>query len=360
LSSPIEELVGRLHPGARVVSVEQLGADGGTSDGATAKGGGYGVPLRVRLREGGGGERSIVLRTASANDFGHDRRSDRAQQILLSYDTFGDIPRHVAALEVGAVGADGRLIPLRDAHELYLVTDWAPGRLYADDLRRLAREGEVTPLAGERCEALAGYLAGLHAHRGGRPAAYTRSVRDLVGSGEGIFGIVDAYPRDTPGASEERLQAIEQRALAWRWRLRPLSARLARTHGDFHPFNVVFGAGRDFTLLDASRGCLGDPADDVACMAVNYVFFALEHRAAWRHGLAPLWRRFWAAYLDATHDDGLLGVAAPYLAWRCLVLGCPAFYPSLAPASRDALLRLAERALDAPRFEPRDVEELFH
>src|SRR5690606_13915468 len=125
-------------------------------------------------------------------------------------------------------------------------------------------------------------------------------IRDLVGSGEGIFGIVDAYGPDVPAAPPERLRAIERGALEWRRRLRERSERLSRTRGDFHPFNVLLDETEDgerLALLDASRGCMGDPADDVTCMAINYVFFAVEHPRAWRGGLGQLWQRFWDVYL---------------------------------------------------------------
>jgi hypothetical protein len=55
----------------------------------------------------------------------------------------------------------------------------------------------------------------------------------------------------------------------------------------------------------------------------------------------------------------VLESAAPFLAWRALVLGCPRFYPDLAPPARDALLSFAERALAAPTFDPGGAEDLF-
>jgi hypothetical protein len=170
---------------------------------------------------------------------------------------------------------------------------------------------------------------------------------------------VDAYPADTPGASPGRLRRIEEACLSWRWRLRGCEGRLARTHGDYHPFNVVFEDGARFTLLDASRGCAGDPADDVTAMAVNYFFFAAAHPRAWEEGTGPLWRTFWATYLEQSGDREVLRVLAPWLAWRCLVMSCPCFYPRLPVEARERMLRLAEQSLSGDTFDPERAGELL-
>ncbi len=351
----IDTLALRLHPGGRVERVRQLGEDVALD--GTEKGIGYGAPIEVDVREGDALHR-LVLHTAKPNEYGHDRRADRAEAMLLAWDTFGSIPRHAPALDVGGVDAKGELRSIADLGELYLVTGYLAGEVYADDLRRLAAGAMTTPRDLRRVDALADYLVALHAERREGPALYRRALRDLLGHGEGIFGIVDGYPTDTPAAPAARLQALEAACHEARWTLRDGSARLCRTHGDFHPFNLLFDDQDALGVLDTSRGSLGDAADDVVCLAINFPFFALGHEGAWER-LGPLWHRFLSRYLGRSGDAGLLEAAPPYLAWRALVLASPAWYPHLAEEDRDALLCLAERVLARGALELGDAERMF-
>jgi aminoglycoside phosphotransferase (APT) family kinase protein len=355
LPAGLEAAIAAAIPGAAVTGCEPLGGDAGA--GASEKGGGYGRPLRVTLRERGGGERSVVLRFATPNEFGHDRRADRAAEVLLAWDTFRLVPDHVRALDVGFV-TPGGLVSLRDAGEAWLLTDYAEWTPYAEDLRRVAASGVATAQDLSRAEALARWLARLHAERPYDPTAWRRAVRDLVGGGEGIFGILDAYPADA--APPARLAAVERACVEWRWRLRARPDRLRRIHGDFHPFNLLFREGAAFTALDASRGCAGDPADDLTALAVNYVFFALERPASWRAALGALWRRFFDAYAEGGGElAAALAAAPPFLAWRALVVASPRIYPKMPQPARDALLGLAERALAADFLDLALPGELF-
>jgi hypothetical protein len=350
----IEDLVRSRFPGAVILACERLGDDERAGD-ATLKGAGYGVPVRIRLRDRDGVERAVVFHTARADDFGHDRRADRAAAMLLAYDTYGSLPGHVPALDVGVVDADGSLRSLAGAREAYLLTGWAPGTLYAADLRAVAANG-VGPRDLRRLDALVDYLVGLHVRHQGRLASYTRAVRDLIGSGEGVFGMIDGYDDDVAMAPPARLRRLEERCAEWRWRLRGCESRVARVHGDLHPFNVVFAGDHDLALLDASRGAVGEPADDVTALAINLVFFALDTPGAWRRGLDALWHRLWSRYLRATSDLELLDVAPPWLAWRALVIANPRWYPALTADSRDRLLSWVERVLDAHHLDPHSAD----
>jgi aminoglycoside phosphotransferase (APT) family kinase protein len=332
LPAGLRARLAELFPGAEVGRVVALRDD--ESSGEQMKALGYGRPLRVELAGG----RAIAFHTARPDDFGHDRRADRVGNLLLAYDSFGALPHHVPALDMGVVRDDGALVSLAHTGEPYLVTAWVDGALYADDLRRV-QASAATPHDVVRAEHLARVLLEIHAQPGSHPGAYTRAIRDLLGHGEGIFGLVDSYDGSVVPAT--RLRAIEEACLAWRWRLRDQTHRLRRTHGDFHPFNILFDDFGAPQLLDTSRGSEGDPADDVACLTINYVFF----------GARPLWDAFWREYLARDTVD-VCAAVAPFFAWRALVLASPKWYPHLAAAERERILAFAERALAAPRFDP--------
>jgi hypothetical protein len=357
-SPRLHEHLARLFPGYRVATIDPLAPDTGATRDSTAKAEGYGLPVRISLVDDAGHTLQVVWRVAAANEMGHDRRADRAGNTLLAFDDFAAVPQHIVAVDVGAIRDSGELVSLRDAGELYLITSYASGTLYAEDLRRIARDEVAGPRDVARVDALVAYLARLHEPIDA-PIRYRRAIRDLVGHGEGIFGIVDSYPCGVHGAPPERLRAIERECVDWRWRLRQHESRLARTHGDFHPFNVVFDGEATLTCLDASRGACGDPADDVTAMAVNYLLFAIDRPTAWRRGLGPLWHRFWHGYRQARPDASLTAVAPPFFAWRTLVVCNPRFYPGLSAAGRGALLGLAESALSAGHFDPAWADELF-
>jgi hypothetical protein len=359
ISDALAEVVARVVPGGVLLEVEPLAPDAAGSK-RTMKAVGYGDPLRLRVRSATGAEQTLVFHTAHPDVFGHDRRADRAAEMLLSYDRFPLIPGHSRALDVGAVRNDGRgLISLRDAGEFYLLTTFAKGHVYAEELRRITRRGSLDDSDLSHCDLLARHLVEVHSEKYENPARYTRFVRDVVGSGEGIFGMIDGYPEDVPGAPRTRLQAIERRCLEWRWRLRGKEHRLSRIHGDYHPFNIVFDDDSTLTLLDASRGCSGEPADDVTCLAINYVFFAIERPELWRTAFRELWARFWRTYLAGSGDRQLLAVAAPFLAWRGLVVCNPVWYPHVGGSERERMLTLIEHVLDEESFDPELADEVF-
>jgi aminoglycoside phosphotransferase (APT) family kinase protein len=348
-------LTQRFKSKTQILSMQALGDDASAADHAHVqlKTYGYGKPVLIHYRVGDR-ERRAVLRTMAPNAFGHERRADRAAGLLLSYDTFNDLERHVRALDLGVLRADGQLASLDPGDEFFLLTDYATGVLYAEDLKRVCATGHATDLDVRRAVALATYLATIHAVKRDEPVLYRRAARDLLGSGEGIMGLTDSYPPDFALVDPAWLERVEHACVRWRWQLKRHARRLTQIHGDFHPFNILFDDDTTIWLLDRSRGGWGDPADDVSCMAINYLFFSLQRSGRLAPPFTQLWDVFWQTYMSQTEDQELLAVIAPFFVWRALVLASPHWY-NVSDTVRVALFHFIDNILAAPAFDPTRV-----
>jgi len=323
---------------------------------------GYGTPFEVECRVEGRTRKVVVSRTRPAQGFGHDYPADRAWQALYGHDAYNNFPRHVRSLDVGFVRASGEMVSAADAVDYFQLVEKADGHLYWQDLDHLLN-GTLETRDVARAQALARFLAGAHASKRDEPTLYARRIRELVGHGECVMGILDSYPHPFPVLPPAACEALEVAMVHWRWRLRDRAHRLSRTHGDFHPWNILFGDGTDFSLLDRSRGEWGEPADDVAALAINYLFFGMR-KAAGRceRGVAEpfrgLFHDFLATYVQTSGDYELLETLPPFLAFRALVLAHPRWYPDLPGTLRSDLAHLAGSLTRLTRFDPADVSWL--
>ncbi|MGD1068739.1 MAG: phosphotransferase [Bryobacteraceae bacterium] len=336
-------------------SVLGLQVLGETPEDRNVKSYGYGVPVRIDY-ETASVRRSAVLHTISPGPFGHENMPDRAQILLGQHHAFNRLPNHVRSLDVGGFDSNGSMVSLGDLEELYLLTEYVEGEPYALDLERLGQIAGEQDLA--RADALCDYLVEIHRERPDpdRPGLYVRRIRELVGHGECVMGLADSFPADTL-VTPQVLEEIEKCFVGWRWRLKGLTHRLRSVHGDFHPWNILFGPGTAFRVLDRSRGEFGEPADDVACLTINYLFFSLCRTARLEGAFDQLFRRFWNRYLEKTGDAEMLRVVGPFFAFRGLVLVNPLWYPNLSDTVRHRILAFTLHVLDSGDFDPALVND---
>lgn len=289
---------------------------------------GYGKPYFINFKLKGK-EKSVVLETGRQDTFGHDYPSDRAQNLLLAHSTFNKLPKHVKSLDVGVFMEDGTINSVGKGKEFFILMEKVEGREYAADLNEIANRKNVKPIDEERCRALSDYLVKIHRKKKNAPHLYIRRVRELVGHSECIMGLIDNYPPNSDYTSDRELIEIERKCVEWRWKLKGYVNRLCQVHGDYHPWNILFRKGTDFTVLDRSRGEWGEPADDVAGLTINYIFFSIQQYGKLTNPFGKLFKIFMENYISKTEDKDLLKVIQPFYAWRGLVIANPIWYPNL-------------------------------
>ena len=348
----VEKYLESLYAGpVRVLSMTEEGKQETRDD---LKAFGYGSPLFLEY-EVAGERKKAVLETMTPSSYGHDHFSDRAQAILWEHAAFNNLPRHVRSLDSGAFLNTGKIISTGRAEEFFLLTEFVQGEGYFKDLDRVRRTGLATEEDFKRALALSDYLVGIHGEKRSSPGLYTRRIRDLLGHGECIMGLIDNYPETFEFIDTTLLKQIELASVEWRWRIKRRAHRLCRVHGDFHPWNILFRENTDFTLLDRSRGEWGDPADDVTCLSINYLFSSVVRSGRLEGPFEKMFHLFWENYLAKTQDREMLEVVAPFYAWRGLVIASPVWYPKLPASVRKTLFNFIRNILGSERFELSDV-----
>ncbi len=319
------------------------------------KGFGYGTPYLIVLNIDDAEKRVILETMRTSGGFGHDYFNDRAGILLWQHSAFNKLPKHVRSVDVGAFTGKGGLKSLGDCGEFFIMTEFVEGKLYHEDLDRLRKSKQLTPLDSKRCKALSDYLARIHTVKSDNAELYIRRIRDLVGHGECIMGLMDSYPEGLDYVDEKDLMQIEKRCVEWRWKLKHFAHRLTQVHGDYHPWNILFHENVDFTVLDRSRGEWGEPADDVSAMTINYLFYSLQTYGRLANVFETLFKQFWKNYLEKTGDEEVLSVVQPFLVWRSLVVASPVWYPSLPQIVRSKLFNFTRNVLETEKLDLKNV-----
>ncbi|MEM3399855.1 MAG: aminoglycoside phosphotransferase family protein [Candidatus Micrarchaeia archaeon] len=280
----------------------------------------YGDAYLVKFKDS-----EMVLKGMETGSFGHDHFSDIAKIFIWQNDAFNKLERHVKAYDV--VGFDeekGEIVSLGTCKKFLILMERAHGRNYFEDLDRIIKKRTLAGKDITRIHALSDYLVKIHAVKHEDRSLYARKIRDTVGNGECIMGILDAYP-ELGYFGERRISRFVKMCVDEWIFLRKKYWRLSKVHGDFHPGNIIFsGGGRTFKLLDRSRGEFGEPADDVTALCINYIFY--YYTSANRLFLDML-ERFIERYEKGSKDVEIWRASPLFFAFRAIVVANPLFYP---------------------------------
>ncbi|MFH0848940.1 MAG: phosphotransferase [archaeon] len=313
-----------------------------------------------------GAERHLVMRVMRGDTgWGHDYLGDRAGSLLLQHQLLNSAPSGTPSrsVDVASIDSRGRIISVGDSVEfIHLVEEITEkhGTPYVDDFFRMAKERTHTERDLRRCRAAARYLASLHSNKHSDSILYRRHVRDLIGHGEMLMGVADTYPpfEELDFITPKEMEKIEVAAVRWRNRIKSMSHRLSRIHGDFHPFgNIRFDQQDSLVVSDFSREEFGEPADDVSSLTINYIFFSVWHFGEFKDPFKQLFREFFDTYMKESQDQDILNVIAPFYAFRGLVVIHPLYYPEMERAKRRMMLNFIHNSMSAETFELDKVED---
>jgi aminoglycoside phosphotransferase (APT) family kinase protein len=338
----IERYIRSLFGQEALISIKKLGQG--------VQGAGFLIDVKTRS-----GHRSYVIKGLFPHGLGHDYPADRAGVFLLDLDEFKNLPGHVRAIDVIAECEDGTIKSIGGGREYYLLMERAEGRDYFHDLREMKDKDALDEHDIKRIKAMTSYLARIHSVRGDSKALYWRRIRDTIGHGECLMGVLDTYPDGT--MSYREMAEIEKLSVEWRARLKPLYRRLCQVHGDFHPGNIWFRDTTEFILLDRSRGPWGEAADDVTALTINYIFFSIRYFGRLRGAYDEALRLFYREYIEETGDRDILRVVAPFYAFRGVVVANPVFYPDVTRSNRRRLINFVKNVLRTRSFDPKRVNE---
>jgi len=320
---------------------------------------GYGKPYLIDYILDGEMKSSVLSSMKVQKGFGHDTFADRAGVVLWQNMAFNVLPKHVRSIDVGFFTKYGGLKSAGEADEFFILMDRVNGLEYYRDLDRIRDTHFFYPLDTDRAMALSDYLVYIHEQKHDDPVLYQRRIRDMVGSGECIMGLIDSYPENFGFYSDKDFERLEKKCVEWRWRLHDKVDRLSVVHGDFHPWNIMFRNGTDFTVLDRSRGEYGEPADDVTCMSMNYIFYSLQKYGKLQGEFKDMFDRFMENYLVKSGDFDLLKYAPLFYVFRALVVASPVWYPGLSASVRKKLFNFIDNVVDDYEFDYKNVNKYF-
>lgn len=309
-------------------------------------------------------EKRLVMRVVRGDTgWGHDYLGDRAAVLLLQHNLFNSAPEKTCcrSIDVASLKKDGSIASVGDSVEFFNLVEEvteADGRAYVEDLFEIAKRRSLIERDKRRCLIVADYLVNLHAMKGNNPLLYMRHIRDLIGHGEMLMGVIDTYPdpETLDFTSREEITEIERKAVTWRNRIKYLPHRLSRIHGDYHPFgNIRFRADDSMMALDLAREEFGEPADDVSALSINYLFMSLWHFDDYVYPFKELMETFYRRYLDETGDEEILRVIAPFYAFRGFVVAHPLYYPEMESEKRRKIFNFIKSVLDSEEFEPKQI-----
>lgn len=321
-------------------------------------GAGYKIIYKI-----GNKKNTIILRTIRPEGFSHDYLSDRAATFLLQHNLAKKIPAHALSLDVCGL-ANKKIVPIGDCKEFFQLVEVIEGKPYFEDLEKIKKQNKLEKEDKNKALLLSNYLVNLHKKKFNdknnkdkkimAKSIYKRHLRDCIGHGEMLMGVIDTYPDKVKFINKKEIVEIVSKAFSFKENIKQNYNRLCTIHGDFHPGNIIFQKNK-FRLLDASRELFGEPADDLTCLALNYIWYAIMQKGNFSGPFKELFDIFWSNYLEKTKDYEINKIAPLFFTFRGFVVAHPIFYKDQSNKVRKKIMKFIKNILSKKEFNYKDI-----
>lgn len=319
---------------------------------------GTGYSLKFKLN---GKNKTLVLKSLFTENLGMDHYSDRAASLLDAHDNYNKMKDHVKSEDVLAHNENNSLTSIGKAKEFYILMEEAKGEDLFKDFEKIKETKQLTEETKEKIKKISDFLVELHKNKHESIPLYRRKIRDTLGSGGSLIGLLDMHPDPAFKQFEEKWIQIVKLSINFWKRSRNMHNRLCEIHADYHPGNLWF-ENQKLTILDRSRGRFGEPADDITAFAINPIMYSLMTNGNFEGPFKEMFDIFWNNYFKQTNDKEMRKIMAPYIAFRVSVVTNPIFYNDEALGGkekatfiRSRMINLALNILKDNEFNPEKI-----
>ena len=288
----------------------------------------HGMAFQIKTIDKNNKEKKYFMKTLHEKGFGHEYPADRANVIIRALMDHNILSNHVKVLNAGSIQKNGSLLSLGEPEEFFIIMEEGKGIEYWNDLDVIRNNEKLAKEDEEKIKLIADYLASIHNIKydgGNGNYLYKKVVRDFVGHGELIMGIIDTFPDKLDFVSNKELTEIVKKTVEWWEKIKRNSHRLTVIHGDFYPGNIWFD-GKKIVIFDRSRFRYGEPADDITALIMNFINYSVMTYGEFKGPFEKLTNLFFEEYLKKREDKELFKISPLFLSFRSLVCIHPVFY----------------------------------
>jgi hypothetical protein len=308
----------------------------------------------------------LILKSLFKENLGMDHYSDRAASLIEAHDNYNKMDSHVKSIDVISQKENNDLVSIGDSKEFYILMEEAKGKNLFNDFEEAKKYGKLSIVTENKIKIISDFLVKLHKNKHKSISLYRRKIRDTIGSGGSLIGILDMHPdSDFEKFKYEWIKIVNKSLIFWN-KSRNLHYRLCEIHGDYHPGNLWFEEEK-LIVLDRARGRFGEPADDITAFLVNPIMYSLILYNKFKGSFKEIFDVFWNNYFKQTTDREMRKIMAPYIAFRIAVVTNPIFYndeyfggKNRAYFVRKKLINFALNVLNDKEFDPQKINDYLN